>query len=763
MKKISKFLTCSAMGFQVIAGSNAFAQSDNENSDEIQESKKLEIITVQAQRRTENLQEVPAAITAITGAELVDAGISDLKALGQRTPGVFFENQSPSRPVLVMRGVGQSTASAVGSTAVGVFVDGVYMPRVSSAMQNLGNVSRVEVLKGPQGTLYGRNTIGGALSIYTKKPSEDGTNYIEGSVANRGSWKTGLYLDGQLSEDLIAGSLALSTTNKGGERTGLVTNKETGEITSVNNDREGTFARGRLIITPADDLEIDLIVNMTDETVDAVLEEPIGGAPLPFTTSPLAPGFSSLNPAFTSPTREADAIARADESFYSNDTSAPGGSEFTTTLLSATVNYEFNNLQFTSISGYYNSDFSTVRNFDGTGFDIVTATDNNESESFSQELRLSSIANENDSLEWLAGLFYFSDEAEQSYSIRLGTDSIFAVAANGGAALTDTYFSEVDTESYAVFGQASYSITDALRLTLGLRYSKDELDFVYNASTDTPGLPIVAADFTVSDSISFESTDPRVAIDYQFSDNLMAFITYNEGYRSGGIQFATPFPEIAEKTLNKETVTAWEAGIKSRWFDDRVQLNSSIFTYEYKDMQRNGIVNVNGVPVSLSANAAGADIKGFEFDFTVLATDNLILEASYSYLDTGFSKYDFDGLDLTGNSLPLSPENSYRLSANYYFELADWESSMRVDYSWRDEVFFEENNSALNGVGDDVGLLDASIVFTSPDDNLDIRLFCANCLDEEYIAFTTLFGGPGTGSQSTGDRRRIGLSARYSF
>lgn len=154
MKKVSKFLTCSAIGLQVFVSLNVLAQNENENSDELQESKKLEVITVQAQRRTENLQEVPASISAISGEELVEAGIGDLKSLGQRTPGVYFENQTPSRTVLVMRGVGQSGASTVGSSAVGVFVDGVYMPRASGAIQNLGNVSRVEVLKGPQGTLY---------------------------------------------------------------------------------------------------------------------------------------------------------------------------------------------------------------------------------------------------------------------------------------------------------------------------------------------------------------------------------------------------------------------------------------------------------------------------------------------------------------------------------------------------------------------------------------------------------------------------------
>lgn len=757
MNKVSKFLTCSAMGIQAITSLNVLAQDETENLDEAQESKKLEVITVQAQRRTENLQAVPASISAISGEELVEAGISDLKSLGQRTPGVYLENQSPSRTVLVMRGVGQAGASTVGSSAVGVFVDGVYMPRVSGAIQNLGNVSRVEVLKGPQGTLYGRNTIGGALSIYTKKPGEEGSNYVEGTVGNRGSWKTGLFLDGELSEDTLAGSLALSTSHKGGERTE--------DFTGQNNDMDSTFARGRLVITPNDDLEIDLIVNVTDETADAVLEEPIGGVPLPFTVAPLPsppfpPGtlFWSVDPA-----EQAAAIARSNEDFYSNETSELGGVDISTTLASATINYEFSDLQLTSISGYYSSDFKTVRDFDGTGFDIVTTTDASKSESFSQELRLSSISSDKNSLEWLIGLFYFSDSADQKFGLNLGTESVFSAALNGGVPMNDLYFSTVDTESYAIFGQATYSISDALRLTLGLRYSKDDLDYIYRASTDTPGAPIVVEDFVISDSLSFDSTDPRVALDYQFSDNFMVYVSYNQGYKSGGIQFATPSPIVASQPVDKEIVKAWESGFKSRWLDERIQLNSSIFSYDYEDMQRGGIVVIDGAPVSIMANAAGAEIKGFEFDLTMLATDNLILEASYSYLDSEFTEYNFVGEDLTGHSLPLAPENSYRVAASYYYELGSWEGGLRVDYAWRDDVFFEENNNAPNGIGEDIGLLGASVSLTSPDDSLDIRLFCSNCLDEEYSAFTTLIGDTGSGSRSTGDRRRIGLSARYSF
>ena len=705
----------------------------------------LEEITVKAQRREESLQTVPGAINAISGADLDSAGLGDLKSLGQRTPGVYFENQSKSRAVLAMRGVGQSGAISVGSPAVGVFVDGVYMPRTSGAIQNFGNIERVEVLKGPQGTLYGRNTIGGALSIYTQKPDHETEAYVEGGLGNRGTWEAGAYISGSLSEDKLAGSLSLNKLHKGGDR------KEV--LSGIENDSDDVYARARLVFTPTSELEVDLIASYSNETADAALEEP-QNADIPF-----------LSP-FIPPAIVAGAVSRSAEDFYSNEVSEPGHIDIETFLASATINWTSDQVQLTSISGYFHSDIRTLRDFDGSVFDVVTIDDKSESKTFSQEFRLTSVPGGfltlDDNLEWLVGLFYLHDDASQKFGINLGTDSVFSATSTGLPA-NDLFHSTVMTDSYAIFGQATYAITNRLNLTLGARYSKDDLDFIYRASTDTPGVPIVVVDFIVQDQLSFESFDPRVVLDYQFTDDVMAYVSYNKGYRSGGIQFATPNPVVAAQPVDKETVKAWEIGLKSRFFDGRMQLNTSFFSYDYEDMQRNGIVIVGGAPVSLTANAAAADLKGLELDIKFLAAEGLIFEAGYSYLDTKFSEYNFVGVDLTGNTLPLAPENSFRLAVQYDFDVADWEAGIRLDYSWRDEIFFEENNSAIGGQGEAVGLLGASLRLTSPDDHIEVSLYCSNCFDKKYAAFVTLIGDSGYGVQSTGDRVRFGVNVKYRF
>lgn len=740
MKSTNNLLLVTLMGGQFLASSGSLAQEGNQNR------LMLEEVTVVAQRREESMQEVPGSISSISGQELVDAGMSDLKSLAQSTPSVYFENQAKSRVVLVMRGIGTAGASSVGSASVGVFVDGVYMPRTSGAIQNLGNVERVEILKGPQGTLYGRNTIGGAMSIYTRKPGQEFAGYVEGVVGNRGSWDVSTLVEGPLIDDVLAASLAVSTSHQGGER------EE--DFTGIKNDADDNYFRGRLLITPSSELDVDLILGYTDEEADAVLEEPTG-EPI-FLLSPFVPSA------------EAEAsIARSAKDFYSNETSEPGGVEIETLLASATVNWTSEQFRLSSITAYSSSEFRTVRDFDQTGFDVISTEDESESDSFSQEIRFTSVSGGvltfDDRLQWLIGGFYLRDEPDQKFRINMGADSLFADVLNGGVPTDSLYHSTVETESYAVFGQASYSITDRLGLTVGLRYSEDTLDYVYRASTDTLGIPAVVVPFTVEDELSFNSTDPRVILDYQFTDSVMAYLSYNQGYQSGGIQFATPDPVAASQAVDKETVKAWETGLKSRWLDERMQFNASLFSYEYEDMARGGIVVIDGVPVSLSANAAGADIKGLEFDLKFLAAEGLILEASYGYLDSEFTEYDFIGTDLSGNALPLAPEHSYRLAAQYDFELADWGAGARADYAWRDEFFYSEDNEAPGGQSDDVGILNASLWLLSPSDQLEFRLFCTNCADEEYTALVTLIGDSGYGAQSTGDRRRYGLSFKYRF
>jgi len=731
----------------MIATTSVYAQDED--------SFRLEEVIVTAQKRTENLQDVPATIEALGGEELSNAGIADLKAFGQRTPGVIFEQKNVAIPQLAIRGIGGASPSVAGEPTTGVFVDGVYIPRTAGVVQNLANIERLEVLKGPQGTLYGRNTIAGALSIYTKKPSEEFNGFVEVGAGNRDSWSAMGYLEGGLSETVSA-SVTVADSFKGGSR------EE--ELTGQSDDLESQSVRTRVLFTPSDTFDADFIIAYSDLSVDANLEEPINpDANYPFMLPTAA--FAAIDPALPAAiTAQRNAVS--DESitdFYSNKQSEAGGIEIETLTSSMTLNWSLDDFDVTAITGYYRYESLSIGDFDGTVFDVLSTSDSQESTSWSQELRLSSGSGGfftfDDRLEWMLGLFYFEDDAEQVFGTREGQD-FAANAAVGRNSSSSAYLSEIETQSYAVFGQATYHLASDWDLTLGLRYSKDKKDYSYRAMTDTVGSPIVTVPFSTSDELEFSSVDPKLVLSYNISDSALAYVSYSKGYRSGGIQFATPSLAVAEKGFDEETVTSIEIGLKSRLMDDRIQLNASVFEYEYEDMQEEDIVVDGGIPTSITRNVGESNIQGFEFDAKLLATEYLTLELAYGYLDSEYTEFLTASADFSGNSLGLSPEHSYRVSAQYDFEfIQNWPTTLRIDYSWKDNYFYNEDNVVE---APDVGLTSISMTTYSDDGKWQIQALCSNCTDKEYVSTVTDFGG-GHGSLATGDRASYEVNVRYSF
>ncbi|MEC8426971.1 MAG: TonB-dependent receptor [Pseudomonadota bacterium] len=755
MKNISLRKPLSIVIGGLLASAPVYAQGSDTLS--------LEEIVVTAQKRTENLQDVPASIEALAGEELANAGISDLKSFGQRTPGVVFEQKNVAIPQLAIRGIGGGKPSVADEPTAGVFVDGVYVPRIAGAVQSLANIERLEVLKGPQGTLYGRNTIAGALSIYTSKPGEEFSGFTEVGVGNRDFLQFKGYLEGGITDSLAA-SVTLSDSFKGGSR------EE--EITGKNDDQDNQFVRTRAVYTPSDTFEADFVVAYSDMTVDANLEEPLNpDENYPFMVPPAA--YAAINPALPAVITAARNAATADSNadFYSNKQSEAGKIDLETLTASMTLNWYLSDFEVTSITGYYSYESLSIGDFDGTEFDILASIDEQESTSWSQEVRFASTDGGaftfDDRLEWMVGLFYFEDDAEQVYAINEGSDFIFNNVTLLGAPIlparassVSSYPTEIDTQSYAVFGQATYYLNEDWDLTVGLRYSKDKKDYTYTAATDTVGSPIVIAPFTTSDELEFSSLDPKLVLSYQLSDSSLAYLSYSKGYRSGGIQFATPSLAVAEQGFDEETVTSIELGLKSRLMNDRLQINAAVFDYEYQDMQEDDIVIEGGVPVSIIRNVGESSVRGLEVDAKFLAAEDLMLEFSYGYLDSEYTEFVTATEDFSGNSLGLSPEHSYRISAQYSLDLFQgWYSTVRLDYAWKDDFYYNEDNIVE---APDVGLTSVSMTTVSPDEKWQVQLLCSNCTDKEYVSTVTDLGD-GHGTQATGDRVRYELNVKYNF
>jgi len=730
---------------------------------QLEDEFKLEEIIVMAQKRSENLQDVPASIQALGADDILNAGIADLKTFAQRTPGVVFEQKNMALPQLAIRGIGGANPSIAGEPTTGIFVDGVYLPRTAGVVQNLVNIERLEVLKGPQGTLYGRNTIAGAMSIYTQKPDQESSAFIELSTGNRDTWRALGYAEGGLSNSLSA-SMTIMDSFKGGDR------KE--DITGKKNDEKNQSLRTRLVFTPNDTLEIDFIVAHADIALDANLEEPLNpDSNYPFMIPVVAYGI--LDPALPAIiAAQRDVVTKASTTdFYSNSLSESGVIEMKTLTSSMTLRWSLPDFDVTAVTGYYEYELLSIGDFDGTAYDIFTTTDVQDSRSRSQEVRFSSVVGGfftfDGRLDWMFGLFYFDDDAEQVFKGAEGADFIFNNVSLTGAPIvpsrlksSSSYLSEIQTQSHAIFGQATYEIFDNFDVTLGLRYSKDKKNYTYEAVTDTLGSPVVLAPFSTADDLVFSSVDPKLVFSYYLSESTLTYVSYSKGYRSGGIQFATPNLAIAEQGFDEEILTSIELGIKSRLMEDRFQLNASIFDYEYEDMQEEDIVINMGVPSSITRNVAESNIQGFELDGKVLVRDKLILEISYAYLDAEYTNFVTATDNFSGNSLGLSPKHSYRFSAQYELNIfQNWLTTLRVDYAWKDDFFYNEDNVIS---ASDVGLTSVSLTMLSNDDKWQLQMLCSNCTDTEYVSSVTDLGG-GHGTIATGGRSRFGINVRYTF
>lgn len=366
------------------------------------------------------------------------------------------------------------------------------------------------------------------------------------------------------------------------------------------------------------------------------------------------------------------------------------------------------------------------------------------------------------------GVFLYKDEAQREDFTNLGADSVAAVFQFPPLGLLPPYplgFDvDLETRSWAVFAEAGYYFTDEWSVTAGIRYSKDTKEFTYAAFTD-PSQAFAFPDdnFSFDDRLEFESTDPKLVIKWEPEDHpdFNAYLSYSQGYKSGGIQFIARRIEVAEESFDKEILKATELGFKTRWLNQSLQVNGAIYHYKYSDQQIDGIVLLGDATMNITENAGASTIKGVEVDVVYKPLPQMLLQASYTYVDAFFDEFNQPGGgDLSGNRLPSTPKHAAWVSAEYNHWLKnDWELSGKLDYSWRDE-----QNFAASGFfrEDAYGLVTVGMWMTNPDETITLRMNCANCSDKVYR--TNVFQlTPAQGWESTGLGRTYSLSVKYSF
>lgn len=761
-KSFRTSLIAASIGLSFIAG-NTFAQEEAQGQ-EVQADAQLEVITVNARRRQENMQETPIAISAFSAKELERRGIESTQDLDRVTPSLQFATSGQlsgnnSAAVVFIRGVGQLDPTSSVDPGVGIYVDDVYMGRSAGGAMDFKDIASVEVLRGPQGTLFGRNTIGGAVLVRSADPSEDFGGKARVRIGEDNLKEGFVAVDLPINDELLTRFSA--GTRK---RDGYVTRAFDGQ--DLGNDNTYTL-NGTVLYQPNEEFKITLRGDFTEEDengspfvfagvnetapVAAIVSVAAGcpGATIPF--APLAPG----DPRFGAPNVPNIDDARCANDYqnkgdYTNGGVAPVESTLTAWGLSTALEWELDKqFTFKSISAYRSTEWTGIRDADNTPLELITTDVASDSEQFSQEFQ---VLYDNDKVSGIAGLYYFDESSDDRLSIFLGfppSPTVISSLLSGGPGTRDLQVIHLETESFAVFSEWAYALSDDLSFSGGLRYTEDDKRFqgtimnLFPSSDPDPsplptlatseGGPLFIFDKLFSDTYS--ATTGSASVRYTLADNINSYLSYSSSFKSGGFnsRYNAPTAGNLPISFGEEEVSSWEVGVKAD-VTNNLRINAAAFMSEYKDIQ---LIFRQGV-VPLLFNAGSASIDGFELEFTYIPSNNLMLEGGFSYLkDSIDSITDVDGAAATitpDNSLPLTPEWQGNLGASYAVEVGDnYELTSRIDISYTDSQYFDSSNTELVAQSDAVTYITASIKLDNLVNYWDVTFGINNLTNERFL------------------------------
>ncbi|MDP5034921.1 MAG: TonB-dependent receptor [Alishewanella sp.] len=713
----------------------AFAQESNSNDDEV----KLERIEVTARRTVENLQTVPVAVTSLGEEELAQRGIDNITSVQQYSPNTTLQVSRGTNSTLTayIRGIGQQDPLWGFEPGVGIYIDDVYMARPQGAALDVYDVERIEVLRGPQGTLYGRNTIGGAVKYVTKELTGDTAFAVRGTIGtdNQQDFK----VSGQvgLTDNLFV-SGAIASFNRDGFGTYLNTGAD-------NYDKDVQSGRVSVQWNAADNFSVRF---SADKTVDKSNSK----------------GGFRLTPSLLVPNQPLT------DSVYDSYTSMPADNKVDTEGQSLTLTWDLNdNWTVKSVTARRKGVTDTNIDFDSTPLQSLDVPAFYEDEQTSQELQL---LFSGDKFKMASGLYYYTGEA----------CGAFGTVIVAGAGVTVENGGCVDTDSIAAYAQGTYELTDKLSLTAGGRYTKDDKDATldrrlylgYKGPRDAaaPGTLLqVQTDFSGSESFSHFS--PRVGAEYQYSNDLMYYVSYTDGFKSGGfdmraVEIVNP---NATDPYQEETVDTYEFGIKSEWLDQRLRMNAAVFHSSYEDMQVTVQRAVGNNVASQVLNAASADINGAEVEALFAATRDLEITAIVGYIDASFNKVEFfdpvsqavvDVSNVWG--FANTPELTATLASRYTVETDFGSLVFNANLAYRGATQIFEVPSVLDYGG--YTLINAGVNWYSNDGFWDVSLQAKNLGDKQArIAGYNfaLLAGEQTITGYYIDPRTVSLTVGYRF
>lgn len=745
-----------------------------------QQTTTLEEIIVTAQKRQQSVQDVPIAVSVLSSEKIDAAHAVGLEGLQQLIPSVSFRKGNTNRnSSVVVRGIGTISFSTAAEPSVSTVVDGVVMGRSGQAFTDLYDLERIEVLRGPQGTLFGKNASAGVVNMTTKRPSAELSGSVDVSVFEDDEVRLKGRIAGPLSESARA-----SLTVFDGSFDGYINNTFTGRTT---NGYDRTGFRGMLEWDVTDNVEVLLIAEdySAEDNCCADLEGlPSGRNP----ASPAVPnslgivgGVADIDLDQRLVDHDLETRTIDDHTALSLQVEASLG-EYTLTSITATRewdNTEIREGDFTSNAG----DFAQPVDFSSTFFQLHDIGIQSW-EQFSQELRIASPAEQ--SISWQAGLFYWNIESDRSFrrdaSCQVHPNNVPILDANPGLTclandiVAATAVFDTEFENFAVFGQGSARLTDNLNLIFGLRYTDDDVSFNHRRINDDPfgrrgvGVRGAGNNTDFSNSTSESNTSGKLGLQWEVSDSGMAYATYSQGYK--GPAFNTFYNMGLNDILpiGDETSDAYEIGYKLS--TGSLFANIAVFKTDIEGFQANNFDDSSGVTITRLTNAGDVSTQGIELDFIWQATDSLQLSGGFASIDAEIDRFNCPRdvapsacTSRSGLDVPFSPDLKVTLSADYIIALSNMDIIFNGSYVHMDEQVStlpgsngSENPAALLPSYD---IFNASVGFSFNEDKYRLTLIGKNLGDESFV---TTFSGDNFRYQIPRDAERyFGVSFRADF
>ncbi len=721
----------------------------------------LEEIVVTARRRSEALQDTPVAVSAFTAEALEARSVETLDNIARFTPNIRFDGAAALsggnyNATVFIRGIGQNDFAIFSDPGVGFYVDGVYYARSIGGIMDAVDLASVEVLRGPQGTLFGKNTIGGAVLINTQRPTDELSGRVELTTGRFDRLDVKGTVNVPLADGKVLTRLSVSSLNRDGYAKRLSDGQDMG-------DRNADSARLQITTNVTEDIDFHLVGDMTRAREHSAPNKLLAVAPAPGLTGvPFLVNYNNL----VAPTRGVTAPngQRTLNSSFITDSpfttwgTGPNVNDLDLWGVAGTLTWNLGNVEAKSITAYRELEATFARDGDNTPFTYRETFNDDDQWQFSQEVQLSGDAMDG-RFTWIGGVYYFTEE---------GTDNARADLAIGlwpplGPPLSPAtlILNRIDNTSYAVFGQGNFKLTDDLSVTAGARWNRDKKWIsVFNRRQRDQ---LVFTD--VQRSGNWNAFTPKLGLEYKAGDDALLYASAGKGFKSGGYN-ARPLADASEVTqYEPETIWTYEVGAKTGWLDNRLIVNVAGYLSKYDNIQ----LTVNQTPRNFVANAAKGTIKGAELEVRAKPAKGLDFDLALGYTD---AKYDEVGTGLGPTQvLPITkaakfvktPKWTASTGLQYTYSLGDGSTlSLRGDLSAYSKFYNDVANTELVAQSG-YGIVNSRLTYTSPDDSWTLALFATNLTDRRYFVSGNASAAFGLAEVSYGRPREWGVTLGAKF